>query len=84
MAQRVVKCPRIGLLAYPTFETPQAQALLDAFRQGLREYGYVEGKNIVIEYRSALGKSEDLPRLAHELVAVGVDVIVLGVGRWRV
>jgi putative ABC transport system substrate-binding protein len=51
-------------------------ARLDAFRQGLHELGYVEAKNIVIEFRSADGKSERLPGLAAELVRLPVDVIV--------
>jgi len=49
---------------------------MDAFQQGLRELGYVEGKNIVIELRHANGKSEQLPGLAAELVSLKVDVIV--------
>src|SRR5436853_226422 len=49
-----------------------------AFRQGLRELGYVEGQNIVIEYRYAEGKAERLPELAAELVGLKVDVIVSG------
>ena len=48
----------------------------EAFRQGLRDLGYVEGRNVVIEYRDAEGKSERLPALAVELVALKVDVIV--------
>jgi putative ABC transport system substrate-binding protein len=48
----------------------------EAFLQGLRELGYVEGRNVVIEYRSAEGKSERLAALAAELVALKVDVIV--------
>ncbi len=48
----------------------------EAFRQGLRDLGYVEGRNLVIEYRFAEGKSERLPALAAELVALKVDVIV--------
>ena len=46
-----------------------------AFRSGLRERGYVEGQNIVIEFRSVAGKYDDLPRLATELVALNLDLI---------
>jgi putative ABC transport system substrate-binding protein len=56
------------------------QHLHDAFRQGLRDLGYVEGRNVVIEYRSAEGSSERLPALASELVALKVDVIVTAGG----
>ena len=58
----------------------------EAFRQGLRDIGYVEGRNVVIEYRDAEGKPERLPALdrlpllAVELVRAGVDVIVAGGG----
>ena len=69
--QPPAKTARIGLLFF--VPTP----LLDeAFRQGLRELGYIEGQNIAIEYRSAEGKSERLPGLAAELVRLKVDVIV--------
>ncbi len=48
----------------------------EAFRQGLRDLGYVEGRNVVIEYRNAEGKPERLPALAAELVALKVEVIL--------
>ena len=51
-------------------------ARIEAFRQGLRELGYVEGKNIVIEWRYAEGKLDRLPALAAELVQLKVDLIV--------
>jgi putative ABC transport system substrate-binding protein len=51
---------------------------VEAFRQGLRELGYVEGQNLVIEYRYAEGSQERLPNLAAELVRLKVDVIVAG------
>ena len=64
-AQPATKIPRIGFLG-GTF--PSANwARIEAFRQGLRELGYVEGKNIVIEYRWAEGKFDRLPDLAAEL-----------------
>jgi putative ABC transport system substrate-binding protein len=72
-AQQPPKIPRIGYLgAY----TPSAGApLLEAFRQGLRELGYVEGQNIFIDYRWAEGRPDRLPALAGELVNLRVDVI---------
>ena len=70
-AQQVAKISRIGYLA--TNRTPHFQ---EAFRQGLRDLGYVEGRNLVIEDRNAEGKAERLPALAAELVALKVDVIV--------
>ena len=73
-AQQPTKVPRIGFLnAPPTASIP---ARIEAFRQGLSELGYVEGKNIVIEYRSAEGKAEHVPDLAAELVRLKVDIIV--------
>jgi putative tryptophan/tyrosine transport system substrate-binding protein len=70
-AQQAAKVPRIGYLALNP--TPHLQ---EAFRQGLRDLGYVEGRNLVIEYRDAEGKAERLPALAAELVALKVDVIL--------
>src|SRR5688572_18783848 len=74
-AQQPKEVPRIGYLSAASL-SPQAR--IEAFRQGLRELGYVEGKNIVIEWRSAEGKSERVPALAAELVCLKVDVIVTG------
>ena len=73
-AQQPAKIPRIGFLS-PAFPSANP-ARSEAFRQGLRELGYVEGKNIVIEWRSAEGKLDRLPALAAELVRLKVDVIV--------
>ena len=68
------KIPRIGYLAGTSFSTSTDRR--EAFRQGLRELGYVEGKNIVIEWRYAEGKFDRLPALAAELVRLKVDIIV--------
>jgi putative tryptophan/tyrosine transport system substrate-binding protein len=74
VAQQSGKLPRIGLLF--TGESSPPSPNVEAFRQGLRDLGYVEGKNIVLEYRYAEGKIERLPHLAEELVRLPVDVIV--------
>jgi putative ABC transport system substrate-binding protein len=73
-AQQAAKVPRIGYLTGNRATNPH---LHEAFRQGLRDLGYVEGDNVVIEYRDAEGKVERLPALAAELVALKVDVIVV-------
>jgi ABC-type uncharacterized transport system substrate-binding protein len=73
-AQQPKKVPWIGFLG-ATYPSTNA-ARIEAFRQGLRELGYVEGKNIVIEYRWAEGKLDRLPTLAVELVRLKVEVIV--------
>ena len=75
-AQQPTKIPRIGFLSATSLSTMSAR--IEALRQGLRELGYVEGKNIVIEWRSAEGKADLLPALAAELVRLKVDVIVTG------
>jgi putative ABC transport system substrate-binding protein len=72
-AQQVAKAARIGYLGRDIASGPH---LPEAFLQGLRDLGYIEGRNVVIEYRDAKGKSERLPALAAELVALKVDVIV--------
>jgi putative ABC transport system substrate-binding protein len=73
-AQQPKKIPRIGILSAAV--PPGNPARREAFRQGLRELGYVEGKNIIIEYRFAEGKLDRLPALAAELVRLKVDVII--------
>jgi putative tryptophan/tyrosine transport system substrate-binding protein len=73
-AQRPGRVPRIGYLGY---SSPALEArLVEAFRQGLRDLGYLEGQNIAIEYRSAEGKLERLAALSAELVNLKVDIIV--------
>jgi putative ABC transport system substrate-binding protein len=72
-AQQVKKIPRIGVLR--TSSPSAVPSRQDAFRQGLRELGYVEGQNILIEYRHAEGKADRLPDLAADLVRLKVDVI---------
>jgi putative ABC transport system substrate-binding protein len=73
-AQQTARIFRIGILISASASFFSAQ--VEAFRQRLREHGYVEGKNIFIEYRYAEGKLERLPDLAAELVRFKVDVIV--------
>jgi putative ABC transport system substrate-binding protein len=73
-AQQPTKIPRIGLLFTAT--PSAAAARIEAFRQGLRELGYVEGKNILIEQRYAEGQLNHMNELAAELVRLKVDVIV--------
>jgi putative ABC transport system substrate-binding protein len=75
-AQAPAKVYRIGFLGVTRPE--DATYALEAFRRGLRELGWVEGQNIVIEYRYADGRSERLPALAAELVGLKVDVIMAG------
>jgi len=73
-AQQPAKVPRIGYLVGASLSTNAAR--IEAFRHGLRELSYVEGKNIIIDWRSAEGKFDRLPALAAELVSLKVDVIV--------
>jgi putative tryptophan/tyrosine transport system substrate-binding protein len=75
-AQQPKKVPRIGYLGATSRSTNPAR--IEAFRQGLSELGYVEGKNIVIEYRFAEGKLDRFPALASELVRLKVDVVLTG------
>jgi putative tryptophan/tyrosine transport system substrate-binding protein len=73
-AQKQGKVYRIGVLD----PTPMALSVgnLDAFRQGMRELGYVEGQNFALEYRSPEGRATRFPDLAHELVRLKVDLIL--------
>jgi putative tryptophan/tyrosine transport system substrate-binding protein len=73
-AQQAKKIPRIGFLGFTSLSAIAAR--IEAFQQGLREFGYVEGKNIVVEYRSAEGELDRLPELAAELVRLKVEIIV--------
>src|SRR4029453_4811755 len=76
-AEQAAKVPRIGFLS---LNRRGDRHLHGGFRQGLRDLGYVEGRNLVIEHRDADGELERLPALAAELVALKVDVIVTGGG----
>jgi putative ABC transport system substrate-binding protein len=73
-AQQEKKVPRIGFLSATSPSTITSR--LDAFREGLREFGYIEGKTIVIEYRYAEGKLDRVKELAAELTNLKVDIIV--------
>jgi putative tryptophan/tyrosine transport system substrate-binding protein len=73
-AQQETKVPRVGFLGYNTRASELKR--FDAFQRGLREHGYVEGQNIIVEYRYADRKRDRLPRFAAELVQLKVDVIV--------
>ena len=77
-AQQARKVATVGLLTLVSVSNSTISPRVEAFRQGLRDLGYVEGKNIVIEYRSADEKLDRLPELAAELVQLKVDVIVSG------
>src|SRR5688572_6614870 len=73
-AQKTAKVPRIGFQLDSAASTVTAR--VEAFRQGLRELGYIEGKNIITEWRSAEGNLERRSEIAAELVRLKVDVIV--------
>jgi putative ABC transport system substrate-binding protein len=68
--------PRVGYLSPYSASDPEIQRGRDLFLLALREFGYVEGQNVVVEYRWAEGRDERLPRLAAELVHSAVDVVV--------
>src|SRR5688572_20027355 len=73
-AQQGKKIPRIGWLSGGDSNASRSQ--VEGFRQGLRELGYVEGENILVEYRWAAGNSDRYPILAGDLVLLKADVIV--------
>ena len=77
-AQQPTKIPRIGFLDSST--ASGSAVLVDAFRQELNKLGWIEGKNIIIEYRFAEGKTERLPELAADLARLEVDLIVVAGG----
>jgi putative ABC transport system substrate-binding protein len=77
-AQQPTKVPRIGVIL-PAFSSVSSP-FMAAFREGLHDLGYTEGKNIVIEERYADGKEDRLPALAAELVHLKVDIIMVGGG----
>jgi putative tryptophan/tyrosine transport system substrate-binding protein len=73
-AQQTSKVHRVGVLV--TTSRSAGAGNIKAFQQGLRELGYIEGKNIIVEYRYADGKMEPLPELMAELIRLKVDIIV--------
>ena len=75
-AQPAAKAPRVGFLTYTT--PPQTLLLLREFTEGLRDLGYVEGRNIVLEVQYGDGTQNHLASLAAEMVRSGVDIIVTG------
>jgi putative tryptophan/tyrosine transport system substrate-binding protein len=76
-AQQPGKIPRIGFLP-SSGDANNPGPLVQAFQQGLRDLGYIEGKNILIEYRYVEGKADRIPSLVAELVRLKVDVLVAG------
>jgi len=76
-AQPAKRIPRIGVLL-PAEPASPTEPNASAFRQGLRDLGYVEGQTIALEYRYAHGRTERYAELAHELVQLKVDILVAG------
>ena len=77
-AQQSKKAATIGILHLTAPESAGTAARVEAFRQGLRAFGWIEGQNLTIEYRWAAGRPDRLPALAEELVRLHVDLIVAG------
>src|SRR6266850_7708258 len=77
LAQELVKIRRIGVLAVRPRSTPsEPEVFQDSFLRGMRDLGYVEGKNLAIDWRFADGKLERAPGLAAELVRLNPEIIV--------
>jgi len=76
-AQQPAKVPRIGYVS-GSGDANNSGPNVEAFRHGLRDLGYTEGKNILVEYRYIAGTSDRIPSLVVELVQLKVDVIVIG------
>src|SRR6266496_1915738 len=76
-AQQQTNVPKIGVLSSGSRSVSGPGSRLELIRQGVRELGYVEGKNIIIEYRSAEEKFDRLPALVDELIRLKVDVLVM-------
>jgi putative tryptophan/tyrosine transport system substrate-binding protein len=77
-AQQPARIPRIGYVS-GTGSSSNPGPYVEALRQGLRDLGHVDGKNIVIEYRGAEGRNDPIPSLVNELVQLKVDVLVVPV-----
>ena len=75
-AQPSEKVHRIGYLSGGSPSSARTSALVEAFRDGLREFGYVEGRNLTIEWRFSQGRSEQFPALANELSHLKLEAIV--------
>jgi putative ABC transport system substrate-binding protein len=74
--QQPKKVARIGFLVTPSLESTETRTILNAFYQGLRERGYTNGENVIVEVRAANSMIERFPALANELVGLNLDVIV--------
>src|SRR5262245_51911626 len=75
-AQQAAKTVRLGFLGSTSLSSPVYQTNIEALRSGLRDLGYVESQNLVIEFRWAEGNYERLPELAAELLRLNVDVLI--------
>jgi putative ABC transport system substrate-binding protein len=73
-AEQPKKAPRIGFLATGSLES--SEAILNAFYEGLREHGYIDGESVIVRVRAADSKIERFPALASELVSLNLDLIV--------